>query len=98
MSLRPPRAEPLQLAGPVGVLQTLLEDPQIEPRPGFAVVCHPHPLFGGSMTNKVVHTVARSMQEQGLATLRFNFRGVGASEGQYDEGRGETDDALAVIA
>jgi hypothetical protein len=63
----------------------------------LGVVCHPHPLFGGTLTNKVVHTVARAFVAQGAATLRFNFRGVGASAGSYDEGRGETDDLLAVI-
>ena len=103
MRFRPPRAEPQRIPGPAGVLEALLEDPQAEAassgtRVGFGVVCHPHPLYGGTMTNKVVHTVARSLQEQGLATLCFNFRGVGQSEGQYDEGRGETDDALAIIA
>lgn len=85
------------------MLEALIEDPQADcdpgsARPGFGVVCHPHPLHGGTMTNKVVHTVARALQEQGLPTLRFNFRGVGRSEGTYDEGRGETADALAVIA
>jgi len=83
------------------VLEALLEDPQAGATgsvpAGFGVICHPHPLYGGTMTNKVVHTLARALQEQGLATLRFNFRGVGASEGQYDEGRGETGDTLAVI-
>lgn len=103
MSFRPPRAEPQRIAGPAGALQALLEDPQAEavepgPRPGFGVVCHPHPLFGGTMINKVVHTLARTLQEQGLPTVRFNYRGVGQSEGQYDEGRGESLDALAVIA
>jgi uncharacterized protein len=103
LSFRPPRAEPVQIAGPAGALQALLEEPPAEaarpgPRVGFGVVCHPHPLYGGTMTNKVVHTVARSMQEQGLPTLRFNYRGVGQSQGSYDEGWGETDDALAVIA
>jgi uncharacterized protein len=68
------------------------------PGAGFAVVCHPHPLHGGTLQNKVVHTLARVFIELGLPTLRFNFRGVGASEGRYDGGRGETDDALAVIA
>jgi alpha/beta superfamily hydrolase len=63
----------------------------------FGVVCHPHPLGGGTLDNKVVHTVARVMQELGLPTLRFNFRGVGASAGKFDDGVGETDDALAVI-
>jgi hypothetical protein len=63
----------------------------------FGVVCHPHPLFGGTMTNKVAHTVARAFTAHGAATLRFNFRGVGASAGSYDDGRGETDDLLAVV-
>jgi alpha/beta superfamily hydrolase len=108
LSFRPPRAEPLQIAGPAGGLQVLLEDPRGEgaangtsehaaPRAGFGVVCHPHPQFGGAMTNKVVFTLARALQELGLPTLRFNYRGVGESEGKYDEGRGETADALAVI-
>lgn len=64
----------------------------------IGVVCHPHPLFGGTLTNKVVHTVGRAFVAQGAPTLRFNFRGVGASAGSYDEGRGETDDLLAVVA
>lgn len=63
-----------------------------------AVVAHPHPLFGGTMDNKVVTTVAKAFAEAGAATFRFNFRGVGASEGRHDEGRGETDDFLEVAA
>jgi alpha/beta superfamily hydrolase len=63
----------------------------------YAVVCHPHPLFGGTLSNKVVHTLARALHELDIATLRFNFRGVGASAGVHDEGRGELDDALAVV-
>jgi alpha/beta superfamily hydrolase len=98
LSFRPPRAEPLSIAGPAGPIEALLEDPQVEPWTGFGVVCHPHPLYGGSMINKVVHTVARALQEQGMPTVRFNYRGVGKSAGQYDEGRGETADALAVVA
>ncbi|HEY6453143.1 MAG TPA: alpha/beta fold hydrolase [Steroidobacteraceae bacterium] len=103
MSFQRPRAEPLRLPGPGGVLQALLEDPHAAMPPGqvvsgFGVVCHPHPLYGGTMINKVVHTLARALQEQGLPTLRFNYRGVEQSEGQYDGGRGETADALAVIA
>jgi len=62
-----------------------------------AVIAHPHPLFGGTMDNKVVTTVARAFSEAGAATLRFNFRGVGATEGAHDEGRGETDDMVRVI-
>ena len=84
--------------GPAGPLESVLEDPQASPRPGFAVICHPHPLHGGTMHNKVVHTLARTFQSRGLPTLRFNYRGVGTSAGHYDEGRGETADALAVIA
>ena len=62
-----------------------------------AVVAHPHPLYGGTMDNKVVTTLARAFSEAGAAVLRFNFRGVGASEGEHDEGRGETDDMLRVV-
>lgn len=64
----------------------------------IAVVAHPHPLFGGAMDNKVVTTVAKAFTDAGAATFRFNFRGVGASEGKHDEGRGETDDLLEVAA
>jgi alpha/beta superfamily hydrolase len=63
----------------------------------IAVIAHPHPLFGGTMDNKVITTVARVFAESGAATFRFNFRGVGASEGAHDEGRGEADDMLKVI-
>jgi uncharacterized protein len=63
----------------------------------IAVIAHPHPLFGGTMDNKVVTTLARAFSESGAATFRFNFRGVGASEGTHDEGRGETEDMLLVI-
>jgi uncharacterized protein len=98
LNLRAPRAEPLLIDGPAGVLEALLEDPQGSPAAAFGVICHPHPLYGGTMHNKVVHTVARACQERGMPTLRFNYRGVGASAGSYDEGRGETQDALAVVA
>jgi alpha/beta superfamily hydrolase len=102
LSFRPPRAEQLLIDGPAGVLETVLEDPQASPpsgpSAGFAVICHPHPQHGGSMHNKVVHTVARACQERGMATLRFNYRGVGTSAGSFDEGRGETQDTLAVVA
>lgn len=63
-----------------------------------AVIAHPHPLFGGTMENKVVTTVAKAFVDAGVAAFRFNFRGVGATEGAHDEGRGETDDMLRVIA
>jgi len=62
-----------------------------------AVILHPHPLYGGTLHNKVVHMLARALNEIGVATVRFNFRGVGASSGSFAEGIGETDDALAVV-
>lgn len=101
--LKPPRAERVSLAGPAGDLQALIETPLGEdaeplPAPAFAVVCHPHPLYGGTLDNKVVYTLARALQSLGAPAIRFNFRGVGTSAGQYDEARGETRDALAVIA
>jgi alpha/beta superfamily hydrolase len=103
MALKPPHAERLTLPGPAGALEALLETPRIEGREGvavtaFAVVCHPHPLYGGTLDNKVVWTLARAFEQLGAPAIRFNFRGVGASAGGYDEGRGETQDALAVIA
>ena len=102
MNSQPPRAEALMIEGPAGGLEALLEQPladlQHAAPAAFGVICHPHPLYGGSMQNKVVHTLARACQERGMPTLRFNFRGVGASAGSYDEGRGETQDTLAVIA
>jgi alpha/beta superfamily hydrolase len=96
-------AQSLVLKGPAGDLEARLDFPEV--RPGrdpaapvaFAVVCHPHPLFGGTLTNKVVHTLAKSFNDAGLPALRFNFRGVGASAGTHDEGRGEVQDALAVV-
>ena len=85
------------LAGPVGDIEALIETPHAHLPRAFGVICHPHPLFGGALTNKVVHTLARSFQELGAPTIRFNFRGVGASHGSFAEGIGETADALAVI-
>lgn len=93
---RPPRPEALEIPGPAGPLEAIVEDPGGEP-PALAVVCHPHPLYQGTMRNKVVHTVARAANRLGAPAVRFNFRGVGASAGAWDEGRGETGDALAVI-
>jgi len=69
--------------------------PAGEPR-GTAVIAHPHPLFGGTMTNKVVQTLARALVQTGWRAVRFNFRGVGASAGAYDEGRGEAADMLEI--
>ena len=97
---RPPVPQAVQIPGPAGQLEARIEDPLPEgaSRGVIGVVCHPHPLHGGTMQNKVVHTAARAMQEAGAATVRFNFRGVGTSAGQYDQGVGELEDALAVIA
>jgi alpha/beta superfamily hydrolase len=88
-----------QLAGPAGVIEALRDEPgDSEPVKGTAVIAHPHPLFSGTMENKVVQTLARAFVQSGWRSVRFNFRGVGASEGVHDEGRGELEDMLAVIA
>lgn len=96
VSFRPPPAERLEIAGPAGPIEALVETPLGFDGARAAVVCHPHPLFGGTMDNKVVHVAARALQEKGYATVRFNFRGVGKSAGAFDDGRGEADDATAV--
>lgn len=101
MAQRPPLAERVRIPGPAGELEALIETPQEEaaaPVRAFAVVCHPHPLYGGTLDNKVVYTVARAFQQCGAPAIRFNYRGVGASAGTYDEGRGETLDTQAAIA
>src|SRR6202030_4737792 len=87
----------VMIDGPVGRLEALLWAPADATPPMAAVVCHPHPLFGGTMHNKVVYHVAKTLHRYGLAVLRFNFRGVGLSEGAYDHGRGETADARAAL-
>jgi uncharacterized protein len=92
-----PAVENLSIAGPAGRLEAILELPPDSPVQEVAVICHPHPLYGGTMTNKVVHMLAKACNELGLPTIRFNYRGVGASEGNYDEGNGETDDAVAAL-
>lgn len=86
----------LSLPGPCGVLEATLCMPQGRPH-ALMLICHPHPLMGGTMDNKVVSTLHRAGRDAGLATLRFNFRGVGASAGVFDAGRGEQDDVLAVL-
>ncbi|RPE80007.1 alpha/beta hydrolase [Vulcaniibacterium tengchongense] len=91
-------AVPLLLDGPAGPLELSVEAPEAPPRPAVAIVCHPLPIEGGTMHNKVVTMTARALRECGLATVRFNFRGVGASAGSFDEGRGEADDLRAVAA
>jgi len=89
--------ERLSIEGPAGALEAVVEDPGVAGT-SFAVVCHPHPLYGGTMDNKVVTTVARALQDTGIPTLRFNFRGVGASAGVFDRGSGETEDADTVAS
>jgi alpha/beta superfamily hydrolase len=84
--------------GPAGRIDVAVDRPESEPVRGLAVVAHPHPLYGGTRDNKVVQTLARALLALGHVCWRPDFRGVGASEGTYDEGRGETDDLLAVVA
>ncbi|AUL98962.1 alpha/beta hydrolase [Pseudothauera hydrothermalis] len=92
---RPAPTESVLLRGAAGAIDALIDTPA-EVR-GLAVVCHPHPLYGGANTNKVAHTVARAFRDLGYAVVRPNFRGVGKSEGTHDHGNGETEDILSVI-
>jgi alpha/beta superfamily hydrolase len=87
----------LSLPGEAGTLEALIDLPADGAVQGTAVIAHPHPLFGGTMHNKVVQTLARAFVQSCWRAVRFNFRGVGASEGTYDEGRGEVRDMLRVI-
>ncbi len=84
------------IEGPEGSIETIVDDPGVVGAL-YAVICHPHPLYGGTMDNKVVTTVARAFKSLNLPTLRFNFRGVGSSAGTYDGGEGETADALRIV-
>lgn len=88
------------IQGPAGQLELLLDYPEGKCPNGspVVIVSHPHPLYGGTLTNKVVHILARGVSDLTLASVRFNFRGVGDSEGQFDDGKGETEDLLAVVA
>jgi alpha/beta superfamily hydrolase len=95
--LNPRTAERSLIEGPAGALEIVVNVPP-EPPTGIALVAHPHPLQGGTLDNKVAQTLARAFFDMGYAAVRFNFRGVGGSEGSFDEGVGETDDALAVLA
>lgn len=92
-----PCNQSLVLAGPAGALEAETLCPRAAPVAATAVILHPHPLFGGTLHNKVVHTLARGFAEHGIASVRFNFRGVGASAGVFANAEGETDDALAVV-
>lgn len=91
------KSEAFTLQGPAGGLEAVLEQTGDEVR-FCALVCHPHPLFGGTMQNKVVTTLSRACRDAGGAVLRFNFRGVGKSQGAYSDGIGETEDMLAAEA
>lgn len=92
-----PKSESQFFEGPAGKLQAILEWPATGDIAGTVVVCHPHPQHGGTMHNKVAHTLARSFTQMDFAALRFNFRGTEQSDGEFDEGIGELDDALAAI-
>jgi len=89
------------LAGPVGGLEVVAASAgagALADEPLVAVICHPHPLHGGSMDNKVVTTLVRTYRDLGIPSIRFNFRGVGASEGVFDNAVGEVDDLMAVVS
>jgi len=94
----PRRIESLFIDGPAGRLEALLEEPEFDAPRMAALVCHPHPQHGGTMHNKVVYRIARGLRHAGAVVLRFNYRGVNLSEGVYNHGQGETDDARASLA
>ncbi|MCK2087665.1 alpha/beta fold hydrolase [Thauera aromatica] len=93
---RPRPTESALLRGPAGDIEVLIDAPTTVG--GIALVCHPHPLYGGANTNKVAHTLARAFRDLGYAVIRPNFRGVGKSSGEHDHGEGETEDMLSVIS
>jgi alpha/beta superfamily hydrolase len=94
----PRRIESLMLNGPAGRLEALLEEPEDRDPVEAALVCHPHPQHGGTMHNKVVHRLARGLRKAGSVVLRFNYRGVNLSEGQYAHGEGEIEDARSALS
>jgi alpha/beta superfamily hydrolase len=93
--MKPRASQRIFIDGPSGALEAVVEEPDAPAATGGAMVCHPHPLFGGTMENKVVTSIARALRDRGSPTLRFNFRGVGQSAGKFDGGEGETADAAA---
>src|SRR5687767_2986180 len=97
MVLAPTPSQSVSITGPAGNIEALLDTPAAATANAVGVICHPHPLHGGTMTNKVVHTLAKAFNDVGAPAVRFNYRGVGASAGVYDDGNGETQDALAVL-
>lgn len=92
------RIESHHIHGPAGRLESLLEEPEHGEPASAALVCHPHPLYGGTMHNKVVYRLARGLRRAGAVVLRFNFRGVGRSQGKHGHGPGELEDARAALA
>ena len=94
---RPAQLSKSLITGSAGVIEVAAQVPDAGLLRAVAVVAHPHPLFGGTMDNKVVTSMARAFADAGAATWRFNFRSVGKTEGAHDEGRGETEDMLKVI-
>ena len=92
------RIESLMIHGPAGRLEALLEEPEVGTPKRAILVCHPHPQHGGTMHNKVVYRIARGLRKSGAVVLRFNYRGVNLSEGEYDQGVGEQADAEACLA
>jgi alpha/beta superfamily hydrolase len=92
------RLVPLEIDGPAGRLEALLQEHEARDHALSAIVCHPHPLYGGTLHSKVVHRAAAVLLTLGAAVLRFNFRGVGKSGGRYDQGAGELEDARAALA
>ena len=98
MAKSAPNLEQVYIPGPAGQIEAVLSwTGQYRPGDPVAVVCHPHPLYGGSLRNKVVHILADTLTEMGVPSLRFNFRGVGKSEGKFDQGQGEQQDLEAVV-
>ena len=89
-------SERILIPGPAGAIETVIDTPDAPPA-GIALVAHPHPLYGGTLDNKVAQILAKTMVELGYVAVRPNFRGVGQSEGVHDEGNGETDDLVAVV-
>ncbi len=92
------RIESQMLNGPAGKLESILEEPEDREPRHAVLVCHPHPQYGGTMHNKVVYRIARGLRRSGCVVLRFNYRGVNLSEGAYDRGNGELEDAQAALA
>ncbi|QKK03624.1 MAG: alpha/beta fold hydrolase [Pseudomonadota bacterium] len=94
----PDESTEIFISGPAGRLECLVDGPEANAeRPATAVLCHPHPQHGGTLRNKVVTIMERSLRELGLRTVRFNFRGVGDSEGTFDDGNGEIEDLRAIV-